>query len=195
MRLRGISLIRPGDLIGFSGCNWKSSLIRIGTCGWICCGGLSHVGIAVAWSGHQRPLLCESTSLGEFPCVAQGKLVAGVQLHYLRQRIVTYHGMVWHYPLAVPLVSEESDALAAFARQHLGRPYDLRGAFAARHTPLAWLVRPAEDLAELYCSESCAVGLRHVGRLATDNASAWSPNGLARHLVRQGICKKPRRIK
>lgn len=195
MRLRGISLIRPGDLIGFSGCNWKSSLIRIGTCGWICCGGLSHVGIAVAWPGHKRPLLCESTSLGEFPCVAQGKLVAGVQLHYLRQRIVTYRGLVWHYPLAVALMPLESEALTAFARQHLGRPYDFRGAFAARHTPLAWLVRPAEDLAELYCSEFCAAGLRHVGRLATDNASAWSPNGLARHLVRQGICKKPRRIK
>jgi len=60
---------------------------------------------------------------------------------------------------------------------------------------LAKLFRQPEDLSKLFCSEWVAACLRIVGRLDTPNASAWSPNGLVRHLVREGICGQARRIK
>jgi len=195
MNVRGISLIQPGDVIGFSACNPKGTLIRVCTGGLICTGGLSHVGIAVDWPGFRKPLICESTSLCREPCVVAGETIRGVQLHRLRSRILIYPGLVWHYPLADVLLPNGSRMLTDFARHYLGRPYDRKGAIAARHTPLARLFRKPENLDELMCSELVAVCLQRLGLLDTDNASAWSPNGLMRHLVRQGVCRKPTRIK
>lgn len=187
--------VKPGDMIGFAECSSSGMAIRICTCGLLCCGGLSHVAFAVEWPGVRRPLLCESTTLADAPCVVAGRRVEGVQLHHLRQRVLEYHGWVWHYPLSEPLRPLEARRLAAFCRKHLGAPYDLRGAMGARHTLLARWFRGREDLSRLFCSEWCAAALREAGRLETQNASAWSPNGLARHLVRTGIVHRPRRVK
>jgi hypothetical protein len=195
MTSRGISLIQPGDVIGFSACNPKGTLIRVCTGGLICCGGLSHVGMAVDWPEQRRPLLCESTSLCPRPCVVQKRMVQGVQLQSLRLRILEYRGRVYHYPLAMGLADNTRRYLTAFVQEFLGTQYDFRGAIAARHTPFARLFRRAENLDELFCSEWVATCLRRVYRLKSDNASAWSPNGLMRHLVRQGVCRKPTRIK
>lgn len=193
--MHGISLIQPGDVIGFSGCNWRSSLIRVGTCGWWCCNGLSHVGIVVAWPEVTRPLICESTSLCELPCAVQQRRIKGVQLHRIRQRIATYRGRVWHYPLCESLSRRDNTRLTGFAAAYLGVEYDRHGAIGARHTLLArWLQRP-ENLDRLFCSEWVAACLRRIGRLETDNISAWSPNRLSRHLVNNGTCGAPRRIK
>ncbi len=193
--MHGISLIQPGDLLGFSGCSLKSSVIRVCTGGLWCCSGLSHVGIAVAWPAVHRPLVCESTSLCELPCLAAGVRVRGVQVHTIRQRVATYRGRVWHYPLSEALTQLRSENLTAFCREFLGVQYDRRGAIGARHTVLAKLFRQPEDLSKLFCSEWVAACLRIVGRLDTPNASAWSPNGLVKHLVREGICGQARRIK
>jgi len=197
MRSTPINLhgIKPGDSLGFAECSPRGAAIRVCTCGLLCCGGLSHVGIVVEWPGCRRPLLCESTTLADAPCVVQGRRVEGVQLHHLRQRVLEYRGRVWHYPLVEPLRPLESRRLTMFCRKHLGRRYDYRGAADARHMPLARLFRGREDLSRLFCSEWDAACLREVGRLDTKNASAWSPNGLARHLVRTGIVHRPRRIK
>ena len=191
--MHGISLIQPGDILGFSGCNWKSSLIRVCTGG--CCGGLSHVGIAVAWPGHKRPLICESTSLCDLPCVVQGRVVKGVQFHLMRERIATYRGRVWHFPLARPLLPGESAALTSYCRAYLGVEYDRRGAIGARHTFLAWLLRRSENLDRLFCSEWMVAAMRYMHRFRTDNASAWSPNAAIRTMLREDECKPGRRIK
>jgi len=193
--MHGISLVQRGDVIGFSGCSVKSSVIRVCTGGLWCCGGVNHVGIAVQWPGFKRPLLCESLSSHRDPCVVGGLHRCGVQLHYLRSRLVGYHGRVWHYPLRSPLTALESELLTEFTRQWLGTPYDLRGAIAARHTPLAWLFRQPENLDRFFCSEWVAACLRVKGLFDTDNASAWSPNGLLRALVRKQICARPIRLK
>lgn len=193
--MHGISLLQPGDVIGFSACNAKGALIRLCTGGLLCTGGISHVAIAVEWPGHKRPLLCESTSLCPRPCVVQGRPVSGVQMQYTRRRLIEYHGRAYHYPLARPLPPATSRYLTAFAQEFLGTRYDFRGAIAARHTPLARWFRAAENLDELFCSEWVATCLRRVHRLTSENASAWSPNGLAKHLVRSGVCGAPARIK
>jgi hypothetical protein len=193
--MQGISIIQPGDVIGFSACTPKGSLIRVCTGGLLWCGGISHVGIAVEWPGHKRPLLCESTSLCPRPCAVQGHHVAGVQMQYTRRRLIEYHGRVYHYSLARPLSAATSRYLTAFAQEFLGTRYDFRGAIAARHTLLARWFRAAENLDELFCSEWVATCLRRVNRLKTENSSAWSPNGLARHLVRSGVCGAPTRLK
>lgn len=194
-RTRGISTIQPGDVIGFSACNPKGTLIRVCTGGLICRGGLSHVGIAVHWPGYRRPLVCESTSLCPEPCVVRREMVKGVQLHRLRTRILAYPGHVWHYPLVEGLSAANSTVLTLVCRSYLGIRYDRAGAIGARHTLLARLLQRPEDLSTLFCSEWVAACLRHVGKLKTDNASAWSPNGLVRYLVRHGVCRKPVRIK
>lgn len=187
--------VKPGDGIGFAECSATGAAVRVCTCGLICCGGLSHVGFVVRWPGFRRLLLCESTTLCDEPCVAQGRRVEGVQLHHLRQRIIGYRGKVWHYPLAELLWPLESARLTRFCREHLGTRYDWSGAAAARHMPLARWFRRREDLSRLYCSEWWAASLREAGRLDTQNASAWSPSGLARHLVRTGTVTRPRRLK
>lgn len=193
--MHGISLIQPGDVIGFSGCSLKSSIIRVCTGGLWCCDGLSHVGFAVELDGRKRPLLCESTSLCNLPCVATRQRIKGVQVHYMRERIATYRGRVWHYPLARPLSPRESYWLTDFTLRHLGTEYDRRGAIAARHTLLAGLFRRPENLDRLFCSEWLAAAMRYVNRFHTDNASAWSPNGAVRAMLREQECLPGRRLK
>jgi len=199
-----LGLIRPGDVLGFSGCNPTSTAIRVCTCGLICCGGLSHVAIVTWWPGRrrgtfpQRPrVLCESTSQADKPCLIQERPVSGVQIHHIRARILAYPGRVWHYPLSRPLDWEQVQQLYRFCRKHLGAPYDYIGAAEARHTPLARLILKLrrEDLDEVFCSEFVAACHRKLGLLATDNASRFSPNRLVRTERRRKILGKPRRLK
>jgi hypothetical protein len=195
MNARGISTIQPGDVLGFSACTPQGAIIRVCTGGLICCGGLSHIGFAVQWPGYTRPLLCESTSLCDLPCVVQGRRIKGVQLHYLRQRIATYPGRVWHYPLARPLSASEVCRLKAFCEAYLGVEYDRRGAIGARHTLFARLFQRPENLDKLFCSEWLVATMRYMRRFRTDNASAWSPRAARRVMLQDGECLPGRRIK
>lgn len=186
------SKILPGDLVFFSSCTPTGVLIRLGTCG-LCCGTVTHVGLAVNHHSYRWPLLCESTSECDDPCVIKRRRVSGVQFHEMRTRILRYPGTVWHYPLANPLSLKESRMLTGHCLEHAGDAYDWLGAFNARHTMLAELIRglKGEDLTRVFCTEWVADNLRLIGRLDTTNASAWSPRKLSRHVLRNVICQKP----
>ncbi len=196
---------KAGDLIGFSDPGPIGTGINLATWGipgW----GLSHVGIIADHPDYDRPLLFESTTLADSPCLITREKTRGVQAHYLWKRIDAFDGRVWHYPLATPLCQDfvpdwpyGAPALAAYVVMQLGADYDALGAFRSRGTPLGLLERllciHRENLASLFCSEFVAAAWRASKVWNTGNASRWSPNSLARAAVRRGVVRKPVRIK
>jgi hypothetical protein len=187
----------PGDLIGFSGDSWLSGLINLATLGWPGIG-LSHVGIvAQQYSG--RLVLVESTTIAPEPCIIRRHHVRGAQMHDLVD-VLQRPGRIYHYPLAVPLSGADSDRLRDYMTDlvRAEKPYDFVGAAKSRFTPLALLrmwLHGRESLGMLFCSETCAAGLRYVGRLAIRNASSLAPNQLCRRCVRQWVLCPAVRLK
>jgi len=201
----GPPVLQPGDLIGFSDpgpIGFGINLATWGVPGW----GLSHVAILAEHPDHNRPLLWESTTLADRPCLIAKKRTRGVQAHYPWQRIAGFDGRVWHYPLKTPLYRDwvpdwpyGSPALTRYVVDALGTKYDTLGALRSRSTPLGIIRRLLcvhdENLASLFCSEFVAAAWRAAHIWHTGNASKWSPNSLARAAVRRGVVHKPTRIK
>ena len=189
-------LALPGDMIGFShrGClGWTINLATGGVPGW----GLSHVAQVIAHPEDGHPILCEATAWPSQPCIIRGVYTDGLQCHGISARVWSYPGRVWRYPLTTPLMDEQSKQLTDFAVENLGRRYDYVGAFRARGAGFGWLERRLrkEDLRSLFCSEFVAAGWRAAGIVGWRNASAWSPNRLARAARAAAVVGKPERWK
>lgn len=186
--------MRPGDTLGFSA--WSRLGVGINLCTFgipFWC--LSHIAGVVRVPGVSRLLVCESTTQYHAPCVLCGKVHDGVQFHYVPERVRSYRGLVWRYPLSKPLTVHESRLLGNWCASQHGKTYDYIGAFRSRETLVACLLRKDEDLNSMFCSELWTAGLREVRRVRTENASAWSPNLLGRYLVRHRVCKRPETLK
>jgi len=188
--------VRAGDILGFSSCSLMGLGINVGTLGlpfW----SLSHVGIVVRRQLFDRLLLAESTMTCRLPCKIQSRVVEGVQVHRIADRVQSYRGKIWCYSLAEPLSELQEQQLWEFVEQYLGAGYDMRGAFGARNTLLAFLERRfrPENLMALFCSEFVAAGLRHINLFPTIKADRWNPNSLCRRLLRMHLYKQPERWK
>jgi hypothetical protein len=187
--------LRPGDILGFSGCSWLSAGINLCTLG-LPLVGISHVAIIASVPG-DGPLLWESTALTHRPCFFQGRRIDGVQAHKIAPRLrdECRYTKVWHYPLSVELDERDSHRLTCYLYSMLGRSYDYLGALRARETPASWIEHwlCPENLQSVFCSELAAAALKRVGRL-TCNASNMNPNRLCRTLVRCGITRQPIRL-
>ena len=186
--------VKPGDILGFSSHSLMGLGINLGTWGvpfW----GLSHVGIVVRIGGDGPRVLAESTMTCPAPCEIQSKVVQGVQVHRIADRVRLYRGKVWRYPLARALCPIAERQLWEFTEAYLGASYDAIGAFRSRDTVLGILERHfrPENLMALFCSEFVAAGLRHIGLFPTDKADRWNPNSLCRRLRRIGLYLKPER--
>ena len=184
---------KNGDIIAFSGFGRASVVVNLVTYGvpfW----SASHVGIIGTHDGEQ--LLFESTSLSNVPCAIQGKSHKGVQAVFLRDRLDTYRGRAWHYPIYRQLFDEETNRLNDFLVSKVGIPYDLVGGMRSVGVGVSWLESRlrGEDLSSLFCSEYIAAAHRRIGLLRTDNASRWSPNKLIRHERRSKTLSRPRRV-
>lgn len=194
MKRGRISDIAAGDMLGCSSCSALGWVINICTLGfpfW----DLSHVQLAIQWPDFQTPLIAESTDDYRQPCVLQGQLVDGVQFHWLRPRIIGYPGKVYRYPIREPLSEWQHRAVRRWLAAHLRAGYDAAGAVGARDMPIGALTRAPEDTVSLFCSELVAGCYRAAGLLETDNVSSWSPNRLARHLVKKKVLLPRVRIK
>jgi hypothetical protein len=187
-------VIRPGDVIGFSGKGLISDLINVATYG-IPRYSISHVGIVANFNSYQ--LLFESTTLDDEPCVILQARIAGVQAHTLEHRIATYDGKVYHYPLRKKLNPAQSQALTRFLHAKIGAPYDNIGAFRSGGVGLSWIesLLRKENLSSIYCSELIAAAHRYVGAFHTDNVSRYNPNRLVRTEIHEGILLPPRRLR
>lgn len=189
-----MSEIKTGDVIAFSGFGHKSVIVNLVTFGWPYWWA-SHIGIVGEYQGEQ--LLFESTTLSDIPCVVQGKSIKGVQAVRLTDRVKSYNGRVYHYPVYRPLFGFESDRLNEFLLSKIGMPYDLHGGMRSATHGLSWLESrfKGEDLNYIFCSELCAAAHARIGLLQTTSASRWNPNRLIRYERRTGILKRPRRLR
>lgn len=187
-------LPKAGDIIGFSGDHWQSLVINLVTYGipwW----SLSHIGIIGEYKG--QPLLFESTTLDDTPCVVRGRGFQGTQAQHLESRLASYRGKVWHYPLYRSLFDHEKSRLNSFLLDTIGIPYDQIGAFRAGGIGYSWLesqLREA-DLSSLFCSEWCCAAHTAIGLFKTTNVSRYSPNKFVRAERRQELLLSPRRLK
>jgi len=189
---RMIDVIRPGDVIGFSGRNWISAGINVATFGvplW----GISHVGIV----GHWRRDSLEVEYYPSLPTLFDSTRGHGVRSRDLYSSINSYNGRVWLYQISRPLFLNESRRLTARLNRLLGRKYDTVGAMRSGGllTKTISALIHGEDLTSLFCSEFVAEQLSYIGMFPTANASRWSPNHLIRKMRRMGVINPPIRIK
>lgn len=188
-----MSEIKIGDVISFSGFGRKSAFINLVTFGipfwWA-----SHVGIIGEFAGEQ--LLFESTTLSNIPCVVQGQTFKGVQAIRLTDRVRSYEGRVYHYPIYRPLFGFEAERLNEFLLDKVGTPYDMHGGMRSATHGLSWLESrfKGEDLNFIFCSELVAAAHAKIGLLQTSSASRWNPNRLIRYERRTGILRRSRRL-
>ena len=189
-----MSKIKTGDIISFSGFGHTSAIINLVTFGipyWFA----SHVGIIGEHKGEQ--LLFESTTLSNLPCVVQAKPFKGVQAVRLADRVRTYQGRVYHYPIYRSLFGAEDERLNAFLLEKVGTPYDRSGGMRSATHGLSGLESrfSGEDLNFIFCSELVAAAHARIGLLQTSSASRWNPNRLIRYERRTGILKRSRRLR
>jgi hypothetical protein len=187
----------PGDLVGFSGYSLESVLINLGTLG-LPFYSLSHV--AIVGPHPTDPLDCalwESTSRCDLPCLLQGEPVSGVQCHGISERIGSYHGKVYHYPLSIwSRMRLEQATLGEFLHAQVGKGYDAIEAFRTRATPLGWIERrlTRENHEALFCSELLAAAWKAAG-LWCPRDWRWNPNRLARTALDIGLVLPRRRLR
>ena len=145
-------LIRPGDVIAFSGKGLISTLIR-----WKTRSIVTHVGCMLT-----KTALIESTTL---------KRKKGVSIIPLQARVESYKGCLWWFPL-LPEVRERMDwgAYGEFLTSHDGADYDtLQAIFSA----CLWWTR--EDFSKMFCSELVCGSLEVAGAIEDINCSEQTP--------------------
>ena len=187
--------IKAGDIIGFSGDSWISTLVNIATYGipfW----GLSHVGI-MGHADDGRLMLFESTQLDDLPCEITGEVFLGTQAHQLEHVVSVYKGKVWHYPLYRPLYATEDERLTEFLMSTIHTPYDKLGAFRSAGVGLSWIesLLHRDNLNSIFCSEWCCAAHTYIGVFRTDNVSRWNPNRFVRTERRIHVLRAPGRLK
>lgn len=172
--------LKNGDVIGFSGSHWHSDSINLLTYGvprW----SISHVGVIAG----DTDILWEAISK------------CGVTVGVPRNVIDVYDGRVWVYPLYRSLYPHESRRLREKLVGAKDVPYDMAGAIRsggllfALMESLLW----RQDFSSYFCSELVASKLSEIGVFPTTNASRWNPNKYVRRLRREGILRKPVRLK
>jgi hypothetical protein len=187
--------MNPGDVIGFSGANWESDFLNLVTYG-IPRVSISHVGIMADYKG--TLLLFESTTINTSPCVIQKRPIRGAQAQYLKTRLESYEGRIWHYPLAAKLGVRDSQKLTDFLLPMLGTPYSEIEAVRAGGLAWSWFenrIHGPSGYAAQFCSEWVTSAHKDLGLFKIESPGMWSPNHLLRKELHLEILLKPRRLK
>ena len=189
------AVIKPGDVIGFSGSGLTGDVINIGTWGiprWNIC----HVGI-VGEAQDGRQLLFESTTLDDLPCEISGAKFDGTQAHNLDTVCKGYRGKVWHYALCRPLYDFERKRLTEFLMGTIHIPYSKMAALRSADflgLTLFESMLGETQLHHIFCSDWVAAAHNYIGLWPTTNAGSWNPNRLVRFLRAKGLLCRPRRL-
>ncbi len=184
-------MFSPGDLLIFYGRDFTSRVIEWAT------RGPSHVGI-VCPHGDHGPVLFESTTLCDLPCLLTGTCVQGVQAHEPAARVAAYPGAVARLRLAQAWRLNEAEiAILHDWLMHVAHePYDMRGAIVSGTRLFKWTaLMPYPDLESLFCSELCAAALMRLARMPLENPSVYNPASLVRELRRCGTYGAPEFVK
>ncbi len=165
------SELRPGDVIGFNGRGPVSWLIRKGA------GIPTHLALVVTpldSTHQQRVQLIESTSLS----LPGKKRFIGVQRTYLSDRLMTYKGEIWWFPLskwAKALIN--GCVMEDVLDRYEGVKYDFWQAFREGWSKVLPRLFPVSESANhVYCSELVAFVFKELGILPEKlNPSCISP--------------------
>ncbi len=174
---------KSGDIIAFSGRNFLSDIINIGTYGiprW----SISHVGIVCKEPSWEDEYIFEA-------------LPYGVDIHRISGSVDRYKGRVWVYPLYRKLYYHELELFYKLLIGTVGIPYDKLGAGRSAgflFSSIQALFR-GQDLSTFFCSELIANKLSEIGIHPVTNASKWNPNRLVRDLRNDRVVCKPIRLK
>lgn len=190
---------QAGDLLVFYGNGRISRAISLWTMQWLSCRpGPSHVGLICRYEGpeHSGPLLVESTTLNDRPCLIRQLHVRGVQAQEPAGRIESYDGRVDLYRL-VPLWqldAGESKLLTRILVDHFvrkGIAYDRGGAVLSGTRVFKWTrFFPNAALDLVFCSELASAVLMRLGRMNVANPACFHPAQLVKELVRTGVYQK-----
>lgn len=175
--------MKTGDVIAFSGNSRISKIIK-----WKTDSQYSHVGIVMdadAKGGIGKAvLMVESTALCNQPDVLDGKIIKGVQLHFLSNRLDEYDGKAWWLPL-----KEVLPHYAAFNMQQWLRnirceniKYDDFQALGTGADIFDWIpgIQNDRDFSSLFCSELVARALQIAGVVNDNiNPSEQTPADIA----------------
>jgi hypothetical protein len=167
-----VAQARTGDLWLFRGRSAADLAIRTFTNAPV-----NHVGMAVALD--DLPPLLWHAELGQsLPDVWTGKHQRGVQLHDLRDAVVTwshrYGQRAWFRQLDATITPDMEDALMRTIARFDGTPFPRTAALAARWA-MGRLRRPA-SLEQAYCAELAAATYTAMGLLGDDRpANAYDP--------------------
>lgn len=153
--------IKTGDIVLFSGKGAVSEWIkRFSRSKW------SHVGMALRAYDWDMLLLWESTTLTSVADVEAGRVVRGVQLVPLSERLKTYPGKIAVRHLSQEIAALMWGRLLRFRKRVSGRPYEknyIQLIKAAYDGPFG---ENKEDLSSLFCSELVAEAYQQMGLLA-----------------------------
>lgn len=170
------NLMKPGDIIAFSGKGDVSDIIK-----WATRSGVSHVGTIFQskllinndpQAGYFNQII-ESTSLNGF---------SGVAISRLSDRFVNYEGEIWWLPLRDDIRTKmDLTKFYNFLLHQEHKPYDLPQALKAGidtldNLPfLHRLTTNKEDLTKFFCSELIAAALEESECIPNLNASEVTP--------------------
>ena len=135
-------LMKPGDLMGFSGKSAFSLAIKAGT---FC--DISHVGVILqavpAVGVPQINLIIESTSLGDG--------FAGVQINRMSMHVQKYQGEIYWYPMKKETRKNfDHVAFYTYMLAQEGKSYDMPQAILSA---IDFVPANTEDDKKLFCSE------------------------------------------
>lgn len=171
--------MKTGDVIAFSGNGKVSQIIK-----WKTASPYSHVGIVLdtqTQSGIGKAvLMMESTALCKQPDDLSGKIINGVQIHFLSKKLEVYNGKAWWLPLKELLPHYAAFNMQLWLRQTRTKRvnYDVIGAIQAGVDLLEWIpgIHNEPDFSSLFCSELVTKALQVAGVIADDiNPSEQTP--------------------
>lgn len=169
--------LNSGDILAFGGRGLVSKVIRAWTCSRI-----SHVGIVCERAG--VPLLWESTTLSDLPCMLCGRFTRGVQAVIPSERIARYDGHVWRLRVKRPLESWQIARLLGFLSLQDGVRYDLLQALSAARW-LRWVWGSHENWQSWFCSELVIAALVEcdvLPAIVARSPAAWRPSNVVKRL-------------
>jgi hypothetical protein len=168
-----VATAATGDIWLFRGAKLADRAIRAATNSPV-----NHVGMVVAID--DLPALLWHAELGRsLPDVWTGERHRGVQLHLLRDAVVTWHERydqrVWLRQLEGAIERRHEDRLMEAIERFDGRPFPTTPGLARQ-----WLtgrLRRSSSLETIYCAELVAATYQHMGLLPRRRPASWYDPG------------------
>ncbi|WP_020398094.1 hypothetical protein [Kordiimonas gwangyangensis] len=176
-------LMKPGDVIAFSGKGHFSEIIKMVTFSEV-----SHVGVVLQT---QIASFADGRYFNQIIEAATVRGFSGVNISRFSERMLEYQGAIWWLPIRKDLRTDEEahktfynflfghaearteydlpQALKSAADKFDDLPFNMNGPFYNK-----------EDFARFFCSELVAAGLERAGIVGTVNCSEVTPIDLCR---------------